>query len=237
MGTRIVLPLVSGRWMRRGITLLLIAVLAIAIWLADARLPREALALYAPAPFSSPIDPSNDPPVIHRLHGDAQFYTSGAGPTALDQAPEASVTDPDSPRFDGGVLTVRIVSGGVPTEDVLGLALGSGISLTTGTNVGSVVLVFDTPMGTVTANGQGGADLTISLGAFANPTAATLLVQAATFENASLTPTEGARTVRFTVSDGAGGGSGTADVLVVVTGPEGVQQVYLPLVLNGATGR
>jgi len=73
----------------------------------------------------------------------------------------------------------------------------------------------------------------IDLDTFANPTAATLLVRATTYENLrGLTPTRGARTVRFTANDGANGISTPAEVTVIVTGIEGVQSIYLPLVVN-----
>ena len=73
----------------------------------------------------------------------------------------------------------------------------------------------------------------IDLGTFANPTAATLLVRATTYENSDpLKPTTGARRVRFSVNDGAGGVSAFSEVTLIVTGIEGLQSMYLPLVLN-----
>ena len=110
---------------------------------------------------------------------------------------------------------------------------GGDITLSAGTDVGSIVSVLDTPIGTFAASGREGASLVIDLGTFANPTAATLVVRATTYENlGGLTPTTGIRTVRFTVNDGANGTSPPAEVTVIVTGIEGIQSIYLPLVLS-----
>jgi len=96
---------------------------------------------------------------------------------------------------------------------------GGDITLSAGTDVGSIVSVLDTPIGTIAASGREGASLVIDLGTFANPTAATLLVRAMTYENVGgLTPEKGVRTVRFTVNDGANGVSTPAEVTVIVTG-------------------
>ena len=229
-------PNAVQRLVRAGIVIVVIGAIVGAVQLVNAPQAQEAWALYAPAPLSSPIDPDNDPPEILRLDGDVAFYVAGSAPTVLDQAPGASVTDPDSPRFDDGSLSVSIVAGGEPTEDVLALATGGDITLSAGTDVGSIVSVFDTPIGTIADSGKKGASLVIDLGTFANPTAATLLVRATTYENSDpLTPTTGPRTVRFSVNDGATGLSLPAEVTVIVTGIEGVQSVYLPLVLNSHT--
>jgi hypothetical protein len=227
------------RLVRAALVLVTIAAIAGAVQAIGAPQAKEAWALYSPAPMSSPIDPDNDPPAISHLDGDATFYAAGSAPVALDRGQAATVTDPDSPRFDDGSLTVTIVSGGVPSEDVLALAAGDAIALSAGTSVGSIVSVLDTPIGTVAADGKNGASLVIDLGTFANPTAASLLVQATSYDNLdTLTPVTGTRTVRFTVDDGASGISAPVDAIVTVTGIEGMQWVYLPLVLNAhAAGR
>ncbi len=221
------------RLVHAGIVIIVIGAIVGTVQLVNTLQAQEVWALTAPAPLSSPIDPDNDPPTIARLDGDTAFYVAGSAHTLLDQAPGAGVTDPDSPRFDDGSLTMSIVAGGAPTEDVLALATGEDITLSAGTDVGSIVSVLDTPIGTISADGRNGTSLVIDLGTFANPTAATLLVRAVTYENlGGLTPTTGARTVRFTVNDGANGVSTPAEVTVIVTGIEGLQSIYLPLVLN-----
>jgi len=217
------------RLVRAGVVIVVIGAIVGVVQLMNAPQAQEVWALTAPAPLSSPIDPDNDPPTIDRLHLDTSFYVAGSAPAVLDQGPGASVTDPDSPRFDDGSLSISIIAGGAPTKDVLALATGGDIALSAGTDVGSIVSVFDTPIGTISSSGRGGASLVIDLGTFANPTAATLLVRATTYENTGgLTPTTGTRTVRFTVNDGADGVSTPAEVTVIVTG----QSIYLPLVLN-----
>jgi len=113
------------RSVRAGVAVMVIGAIVGVAQLKDANQAREVWALTAPAPLSSPIDPDNDPPTIARLSGNTAFYVAGSAPAVLDQAPGASVTDPDSPRFDDGSLTVSIVAGGASTEDVLALATGA----------------------------------------------------------------------------------------------------------------
>jgi hypothetical protein len=157
----------------------------------------------------------NAAPVISNLSGDSMVHAAGQGATVIDQGTGASVTDPDSTGYEGGNLTVSIVSGGVPAQDVLGIrdqGNGAGQIGVSGSNVsyGGVVI------GTV-AGGSGGSDLVITLNALADDAAVTALVANITYNNLSGTPTVGARTVCYTVTDGMGVSSTPADTTVYAT--------------------
>lgn len=157
----------------------------------------------------------NDAPVLGTLAGDARAYTEGAGLTLADVGGDATVGDVDSPDFDGGWVTVSIVSGGDPAEDVLairhqGTGAGQiGVSGTTVTYGGVSIGSF--------SGGTGGADLVVTLNGSATPGAVQALVRNVGYRNTdSDTPTPGPRGVRFVVADGDGGVSTAADATVTV---------------------
>lgn len=159
----------------------------------------------------------NDAPVIGSLAGDARSYAAGTGAVVVDQGTAATITDIDSPDFAGGSLVVTIVAGEVAAEDVLAIATGPTVSLSAGMTVGGTVSVGGVAVGTITANGVGGADLAVSLNANATAARVTTLLQAVTYANTDAgSPTPGSRTLRFTLSDGDGGTSAPADATVTV---------------------
>lgn len=157
----------------------------------------------------------NDAPTITNLAGDTLNYTTGTGPRVIEQSTDAAAFDADSIDFDSGNLTVIIVSGGNPLEDVLSIrdqGSGAGQIGFDGLNVS----FGGTPIGTV-AGGLLGAPLIVTFNASANPAAASALLQNITYENANvLTPTTGLHTIRFTMDDGDGGTSLNHDTAVNV---------------------
>ncbi len=60
----------------------------------------------------------NDKPVISNLDADNLAYIEGSGALIIDQGTAASITDIDSIDFDGGTLTISIVSGLTSSEDI-----------------------------------------------------------------------------------------------------------------------
>lgn len=161
--------------------------------------------------------PPGTAPTITNLDGDSLAYTQGDGVLVIEQGGDAVVADIDSTDFDTGNLTVAITTGGDAAEDVLainneGTALGEiGVS-------GADVTWGGTVIGTW-AGGTGGASLVVTFDVDATPAAVTALVNNITYENTdTVTPTTGARTVSFTVSDGDGGISLDYDATVTVTG-------------------
>jgi len=63
---------------------------------------------------------SSASPVIANLAGDLLNYDPGTGAQLIDQGSNATVTDADSPDFNGGALTVSFISGSDPSEDGAG---------------------------------------------------------------------------------------------------------------------
>lgn len=161
--------------------------------------------------------PINDAPVVGNLNGDSVDHTEGGSATLLDSGSDATVSDSDSADFDGGNVTVAIVTNRVDGEDLLAIRNeGSGIGQigVSGSNVsyGGVLI------GTF-AGGSGSNDLVITLNANATPAAVQALVRNLTYANSNVTdPSTSSRTVRVTVNDGDGGTSSNADIAVSVTG-------------------
>ncbi len=160
---------------------------------------------------------ANASPVISGLSGDNVAYAEGDGVVVIDQGMAATVSDADSSDFDSGTLTVSFAAGSDAAEDVLairnqGTAIGQiGVSGNTVTYGGMAIGSF--------AGGAGGSNLVVTLNANATPAAAQALVQNITYENTDTdNPTTGARTVRFILTDGDGGSSGSHDTTVTVSG-------------------
>jgi CSLREA domain-containing protein len=159
--------------------------------------------------------PVNDPPGLGALAGDARAYAEGAALTPVDAGGDATVGDVDSPDFDGGALTVGIVSGGDAAEDVLAIrhqGFGAGqIGVS-----GATVSFGGVAIGSV-SGGSGGADLVVALNGNATPAAVQALVRNVGYRNTDLdAPTPGARSVRFVVADGDGGASAAAVATITV---------------------
>jgi len=157
-----------------------------------------------------------DAPVIGNLSGDTLNYAEGDLAQLIDQNTAATVTDVDSTDFNGGNLTVTLVSGSDPGEDVLqirnqGTATGQiGIS-------GFNVTFGGTNIGTFTG-GSTGTPLRIDFNASATPTAAAALISNITFFNTdTANPTTGTRAVSFVLNDGSGGVSTVTSASVAVS--------------------
>ena len=138
----------------------------------------------------------------------ATNYVENAPPFVL--APEATVTDSDSTNFNTGSLTVAFTTNGT-TADQIGLTNNGIIAVS-----GGAVSFNGSSIGTV-SGGTNGSSLVVNFTSTnATPAAAQALCRAVTFFNNSDTPSTNARTVRFTLADGAGG-TGVASKTVTVT--------------------
>jgi hypothetical protein len=158
----------------------------------------------------------NDAPTLTGIAGDSLSYLMGGSATVIDQGSAAGVSDIDSAVLTGGTLTVSIAANRVAAEDVLAIrnqGTGTGQIGVSGADVS-----YDgTVIGTYTG-GTGTNDLVITFNANATTDAASALLRNITYANANAnTVTESTRTVRFVVTDGAGGTSAAADASVVVS--------------------
>ncbi|MFM2054099.1 MAG: hypothetical protein RL456_2136, partial [Pseudomonadota bacterium] len=152
-------------------------------------------------------------------------HQEGAGPSVL--APAATVSDPDSPDFDGGRLVVSIVGNG-QTEDRLvvspqGLAAGEiGLS-------GSVVSFGGVAIGTVSGGQDSVTPLTIVLNASADAGAVQALLRRIAFDVASEAPVAGSRTLSAYLEDGDGGRTVVTTGTVTVVPVNDAPTVVTPL--------
>ena len=160
--------------------------------------------------------PVNDTPVIANLAGDTLAYAEGDGAVVIEQGGNATVSDVNSVDFNTGTLTVSFTAGSDSAEDVLAIrnqGTGAGQIGVSGSNVtygGVTIGSF--------AGGSGGADLVVTFNASSTAAAAQALIRNITFQDTDTNaPTTGARTVRFVLTDGDGGGSGNHDTTVTVS--------------------
>ena len=162
------------------------------------------------------INAVNDAPTVSSLAGDTADFVRNGSAVVIDQGTAAAVADVDSTDFNGGNLTVSITANGVGTEDALAInnqGTGAGQIGVSGSNV----TFAGTTIGTF-AGGTSGNNLVVTFNsASATPAAATALVKNITYQNTNTTtPTKTARTVRFTLDDGDGGTSTSANTDVTV---------------------
>ncbi|MFN3387859.1 MAG: beta strand repeat-containing protein, partial [Allosphingosinicella sp.] len=142
-------------------------------------------------------------------------WTEGDSAVLLDLGGNATLADADSANFDGGSLTLAI-TGGVAAEDVLAIVdqgTGAGQIGVSGSDVtyGGVVI------GTFTG-GSGGSPLAISFDADATPAAVQALMRNISYSNSGGDdPTDGDRTVTWTLVDGDGTANGGVDTLQFTT--------------------
>ena len=157
--------------------------------------------------------PTSQPPVV-TLPGGPVSYKATDPPIVL--SPSASVTDPDSPNFDTGTLTVSLSANGT-VDDQLGIRdQGSGTG-EIGVS-GNTVSYEGTAIGTF-SGGTGNTPLAVTLNASATPTATQALVENLTFGNSSPSASTTDRTVQVVLTDGDGATSDPATIVVHVTLP------------------
>ena len=144
----------------------------------------------------------------------------------MDVGVNASVSDPDSPDFDTGSLTVSITSGKVAAEDQLIIDMSRHWSpvIPVGGGRGNpvdTVFVNGTPIGIVatgSGGGPGGGDLVITFNSNATPAAVAQLIQAIEYFNSGGdAPTAGVRGITYTLVDGDGQANGGADTATANT--------------------
>ncbi|MCX7789654.1 MAG: tandem-95 repeat protein, partial [Chloroflexaceae bacterium] len=158
------------------------------------------------ATFNITITPENDNPVVTTSAG-ATPYLQGQPPVVID--PGITVTDADTPTFNGGSLSVTL-TGGAP-EDRLDV-LNQGDDPGQISSSGGVVRYGGVAIGSLSI-GSGGP-LVVLFNANATPEAVQALARAITFANTAAVTASGPRTATFIVSDGAGGNSQPATKVI-----------------------
>jgi VCBS repeat-containing protein len=165
--------------------------------------------------LGSAITPVNDAPTIAELDTDTVIYVEQSPSPLLDDGTDALVGDIDSANFDGGSLTVQITTGLQLGEDAIAISTAGVVSVS-----GLTVSVSGTQIATFTSTDQN-ATIEFTFNADATPAAVQALVRALAYSNtAGDDPTEGDRTIEWSLVDGDGtanGGSDTATVSTTVT--------------------
>lgn len=178
------------------------------------------------------INVTPNPPVITNLDGDTTLYSPFVGGVApLDVDTDALVTDADNTNFSGGNMTVTITSGFTPAEDILSISTNGTVSLSSGTDVGSVVSVGGTSIGVISVST--GDSLVITFNSGATPARVTTLLRALTYANSNhTTPSLTTRVIQVTISDAAPPNDGVS-APVTVTINMGAPEINI--IQNGTT--
>jgi Cadherin-like len=161
--------------------------------------------------FKTFVDAGASQPPVVTLPGGPVSYVAGQPPVVLSRS--ATVTDPDSPSFNRGTLTVSLTAGGT-VDDRLAIqdqGTGSGQIGVAGTTV----TYSGTAIGTF-AGGVGLTPLAVTLNANATPTSTQALVENLIFNDVAVNPVTGSRTVQVVLTDGGGGTSTPAATTVNV---------------------
>jgi hypothetical protein len=163
------------------------------------------------------------PPVITLSNSTSLEYNDATGePVQIDSA--ATVMDPDSSDFDGGVLRTQIENR--TPSDILEIQNIGSIAVSSGTS--GEVKYDDKPIGNVLLNLFTGA-LSVNLNANADHDATSALLQAISYKNTEATPSTGIRAepaienrvvkITLTLSDGDGGESVPVSIEMTHTSP------------------
>jgi hypothetical protein len=168
------------------------------------------------------VTPNVDP--VLTLPSGAISYTELDPPTLLDAA--ATLVDPDSANFDGGILSVDLNTTGSLNDRLAirheGTAAGQiGISGTTVTYGGVAI-------GTFAGGTDGTVPLTVTFNVNADAPAVQAVLRNVTYENVSTTPSTTQRMATLTLTDGDGG------VSIPVTQTIVINDLNVAPVLSGA---
>ena len=147
------------------------------------------------------VTPVNDDPVL-TIPAGTTSYSEGAYQVIV---PSTTLTDVDSPDFNGGQLTVNISSGGEATDDLYIFAtstiLASGSNLSYDFGSGMVLI------GSISGGNGAGDPLIVTFNAVATAAAIEDVVENVFFHNTSEDPAPTDRTITFDFTDGDSGAS------------------------------
>jgi len=159
--------------------------------------------------------PANTSPVLEDVERDVQLFADDiiAGARVLDNG--IGLTDVGGAGFDGGALDLYYTSGSAATHQ-LSIATDAEVSLS-----GSTISVGGTPVGVIdgSANGAGGANLSITFNADADADAVQAIIERVAFGStdtaANLQFTNVG--IGFTLTDGQGGRSEPDSIYVRIS--------------------
>ncbi len=165
------------------------------------------------------VIPVNDAPEILNLHGDTVNFIEDSDAVMLDvfdvTHPQAVVTDEEG-NFGGGTLTVQIVGGYDPTEDILSVNNEGNGARQIGFDISNAVSYDGDQIGTANFIESTGM-LEISLNGTADAESVSSLIQNITYNNMDTAdPSEGHRDIQFVLWDNEGASSLARDTQVTV---------------------
>lgn len=175
--------------------------------------------------FTITVTPN--PPILGNIDGDNATIPVGGAKGNIDVGGNATVTDADSPNFNGGNLTITQNTGtangnfSVTGSGASGVASGTSLGTADQTITGSEIIYVDgVAIASVSASsdGQSGDDLVLNLGSNATPARTQQAIRALQYAAPSGL---GNRTFTISVQDAnVGGATGTANFTITITPPE-----------------
>ncbi|MCB1994343.1 MAG: hypothetical protein KDG57_00410, partial [Rhodoferax sp.] len=178
---------------------------------------------------SGPSLDRNAPPVIgdvmatRLLSSTAASPVYAANPQRIDG--DVSLTDADSSNFDGGQLLVSLTNGATPTETLGVLDQGNGAGQIGVT--GAEVRFGGNVIGMISGGGAGGSSLVVTFNASADIAAVRALIESVTYQNSSPPAGTTDRGVSFRLTDGDGGVSAPASLVLRIQATVTPQTVAL----------
>jgi Domain of unknown function (DUF4347)/Cadherin-like/RTX calcium-binding nonapeptide repeat (4 copies)/Bacterial cadherin-like domain len=168
---------------------------------------------------------SNDQPVLVGVSAPANILENSVNstPVLIDADGNVTLSDSDSPDFNGGQLIVGYSSGG-GTEDQLSIRSAGLVSFN-----GSLVSYNNVIIGNVNQNSDGaaGKNLVVTFNAASTATAIEAVIENLTYQNISNTPVAG-RTLSIVVTDGDNGTSAAVSVPLTVTAENDAPVIMIP---------
>ncbi|MGF6690620.1 VCBS repeat-containing protein [Metapseudomonas resinovorans] len=178
------------------------------------------------------VTPVNDAPLLGSMGG-TLVYTENASAKVIDSS--VTLSDIDSPNFDGGKLTVAFSANGT-AADQLSILAGGNITLQGSQNVrynGNTIGTW--------GGGSNGSALVISFNSAATLVAVQALIQRIAYANSDDAPSVLDRTLSFTLDDGDGTANGgqnlaTAYALVQVNAVNDIPVAQSDRVVTNSSG-
>ncbi|QDT04437.1 Pentaxin family protein [Rubripirellula lacrimiformis] len=159
------------------------------------------------------VTSANDAPVLATTDGTTSYTEDATSAEIIDGG--LTVSDADSVDFASGTINVRNASGGESTDRLTVRHEGTGSGQLTVS--GSNLIIDGITIGSFSGGTGLGDDLVITFNANADAADVQSVGRRVAFSSVSQAPSEAARTIEFTITDGDGGTSTVETQLVTVS--------------------
>ncbi|HEY9629714.1 MAG TPA: DUF4347 domain-containing protein [Coleofasciculaceae cyanobacterium] len=165
----------------------------------------------------------NDAPTLSGVTSSLNLLENSTNTVPILLDGDITLTDPDSPDFNGGQLIISYSSGG-GIENQLSIRSTGLVSYD-----GSIVQYNNVTIGSVnqTSNGADGKNLIVSFNGSSTPAAIEAVIENVTYQDTSNTPAA-SRTLSIVVTDGDGGTSAMVALPIAITAENDAPVITVP---------